>query len=199
MPEENHQDVPPVESVEEQADSAGVDAKAGVTAGLTADRVFDIALGAMALSFEATGRTVQRLGEQARTLQDDAPAILGAWEERGRPVRAQILGKLRDGLAPISDEPRTTPTDAAPQNAEQEITALEQRVRELEVQVAGEAPVQETAPTTPQPEPTPAEAATTHSEHGNTMAFADSAYAISETDEEGERERDDLPSGHGGE
>jgi hypothetical protein len=180
---------------------------------LTAERMFDIALGAIAIAAEATGKRVQELGDQARTLRDDAPEILETWEERGRPLREQLLGKLREGFAPIADdEPLTAPVAdpaAAPESPSaptppaaspsvgtrvREISALEQRVRELEAQVAapvtpGSAP--ETALVVSESAMTPAEAATFDPELGSdepVMALSDSPYAVSENEEEAARE-----------
>jgi hypothetical protein len=157
---------------------------------LTTERVVDIALGVIAVAAEASIRTVQHLGDQARGLQENGPAMLDSLEERGRPLRARIAARLRDGFAPIADDVPEADPASPPRTADQEISALEQRVRELETQVSVEPDAASGVSAPAAADETPADGATFVPSGNHPFTLADSAYAVSETDEESERERD---------
>jgi len=178
---------------------------------MTPERVLDTFLGAVAIAAEATAKRARELSEQASTLREDAPAILETWEERGRPLREQIVGKIKESFAPIPDEeptplpaptaeeidPQVATTIPAPppvttvtgRSAKREISALEQRVRELEAQVSTP-PTSEPVVEFEAPAMTPAEEATFDPEQGHSpiSGLAESEYAVSETDTESAHE-----------
>ena len=78
---------------------------------LTADRALNIAFGAALLLTDAAIAGAKKLGEQSEFIQNNAPAVLDALEEKGKPVRETVMEKLRGavGFSFTSDEK----TDAA--------------------------------------------------------------------------------------
>jgi hypothetical protein len=132
---------------------------------LSSDLVIDITLGAAVVVAEF-------ITQAAKHLQENGPAYLDVLESKGKPVRDRLREALRgSGKTVLRDV-----TFAPPASAEEEITALERRVRELEQQIASSGPVE-----------TPAEDATFLSTPAGETEFpslAESPYAISETEEE---------------
>lgn len=101
---------------------------------LTGEKVLDIALGLGMLAAETLEKAISQVSERAKVAQQHAPAILDALEEKGRPAREKLLSNLRE-----SNLYHTMKAEegegAAGKSADEEITALEERVRELEKQV----------------------------------------------------------------
>ena len=153
------------------------------TAPFTAERVLDVVLGAAALAADEVVRT-------ARQLRDDAPAITAAWEEKGRPLREQLYQKISgaadrssaptEAKPPADDATKTTGV-ASMGSADDEISVLERRVRELEEQVAF-------GGTTPEVHTTAEESTFVPGDELPPSTLADSPYAVSETEEEVARE-----------
>lgn len=109
---------------------------------LTPERVADVALGLGAVAFEALDRAARGLDATVRRVVEDAPAVIADLEEKGRPVREKIAEALR-GRPTVTDA-FTSAGDASSGTAgagTDEISTLEQRVRELEQQV-GERPAE---------------------------------------------------------
>ncbi|MBC8101206.1 MAG: hypothetical protein H7Z41_01280 [Cytophagales bacterium] len=194
----------------------------------TSEKALDIVLGVALIAGEALDKAVQRLNEHAKEIQEQSPTFWDAAEERGRPVREKIVSALQGGVG-TGGSPITVPAGSAggfaeslrslgnnigitvggggpSQSAEDEIRALEDRVRELEQVVAtgqtgqtGQtvtasvpAPPVETQ-TAPEPaaeiesetRQTPAESSTYAfgvDQHEDFLAA--SPYAVSETDNE---------------
>ncbi len=65
---------------------------------LTTERALNIAFGAGLLLTEAAKIAAQKLGDQAEFVQNNAPAILDALEEKGKPVREAVLTKLKEAV-----------------------------------------------------------------------------------------------------
>jgi hypothetical protein len=132
---------------------------------LDGEKAIDVILGAAVV-------TAETIMQAAKRMQENGPACLDALETKGRPVRERIVEALRSGRTTPLREAAFTP----PASAEEEISALEQRVRELEQQIASSATNE-----------TPAEGATYTPQEtwGETVpSLAESPYAISETEEE---------------
>jgi hypothetical protein len=111
---------------------------------MTAERAADVALGVGVVAVETLDRVARTLDTTVRRLVEDAPAVFADLEEKGRPVREKIADALRNRPKVADAFTSTGATDSAAD----EITALEDRVRELEQQVGGEAPP---APAEPSP------------------------------------------------
>lgn len=181
---------------------------------LTGDKVLDIAFGVAVLAAEAAGKLAKQFSERLQDLQDQAPTIADNLQEKGRPVREKFVGKLREqtiattDVTPAGDGEQDSKTSAVPApangkppSAEDEISALERRVRELEQEVAVSptygvtTPAVDAAPAPEAPaettfglpaftsEPTPAEEAT-YVPADPTTSLEESPYAISETEDE---------------
>lgn len=110
---------------------------------VSAERAADVTLGVGVVTFEALDRVARSLDATVRRLVEDSPSVFAELEEKGRPVREKIAEVLRgkastDGAA----------SGGSGANAVDEITALEDRVRELEQQVGSE-------PSAPPAEPSP--------------------------------------------
>ncbi|MDX1932875.1 MAG: hypothetical protein SFU56_09750 [Capsulimonadales bacterium] len=108
-------------------------------------KVVDIALGAIVVSGELVLQATKALVEHG-------PEILNTLEAKGRPVREQIDEWLKSGFVRPYQEAKEAEdgkdvTD--PPSAEDEITALERRVRELEIQVSGGVTAEATASDVP--------------------------------------------------
>lgn len=103
------------------------------------EKALDITLGLASLGVEAVGLAT-------RYVTDHAPEWVSNLEERGKPLRERFLGGSTSSL---SSEPEIT--------GEEEINALEDRIRELEQQVGQEIPAeavveaQQVSPTPPVP------------------------------------------------
>ena len=72
---------------------------AAAPAPLTADRALNIAFGAALLFTDAIQVAAQKLSEQAEFVQNNTPAVLDALEEKGKPVRAAAMEKLRGAFS----------------------------------------------------------------------------------------------------
>ena len=192
---------------------------------MTADQALDIAFGVGVLVVEAATTLAKQLSDRLNEVQDQAPAISQALQEKGRPVREKFVSKMKTSSEPSGDSDLSAVADAArdnesggtigemvsPENivppapktngsngsgnassflsnifglggnksvsAEDEINALEQRVRELEQEVT-------TPDMTPfASAPTPAEEAT-FTPTPPLETLEESSYAMSETDDE---------------
>lgn len=114
------------EQVEALKEEVGEAAKAAAN---VIERFFDVSFGAGAIAAE-------KLDANLRRLWDDGPGLLDELEQRGRPVREKIQDAFR-GKAPLfpiaGDDPVTASSD-------DEITTLENRVKELEEQHKGKEP-----------------------------------------------------------
>jgi hypothetical protein len=146
---------------------------------LTGERVLDIALGAAVIAGEALDKASKQWAERAKQIQDQAPAFWETAEERGRPVREQLVSSLKggsgngtatgtapvtEGAAPesgsgLADSLRNLGREIgisvgggnARLSAEEEIRSLEDRVRELEqVVVSGKTGVEPEIPEAPE-------------------------------------------------
>lgn len=73
---------------------------------LTADRALNIAFGAALLITDAAKIAGQKLSEQAEFVQNNAPAVLDALEEKGKPVRQAVMDKIREAISftPADDD-----------------------------------------------------------------------------------------------
>jgi hypothetical protein len=185
-------------------ESAEATPEAPAAANITPERVLDVMLGTAVLAAEGVRRTAQQLRE-------NAPSVMASLEEKGRPLREQILGKLGTGSSAPDGGSGPTGGSASTRRAEDDIAVLERRVRELEQQLATvpteDTPTDEAAPSpvsfdlsdVAQPDaPTTAEDATfVPGPDPAPAALADSPYAMSETDEEAERE-EQAPDAGGG-
>lgn len=212
---------------------------------MTADQALDIAFGVGVLVVEAASTLAKQLSDRLNEVQDQAPAISQALQEKGRPVREKLVSKMKasssepsgdnDLTAAVADAASDNESGGtigemvAPENilpvdpktnggsgsgtassflsnifglggnksvsAEDEINALEQRVRELEQEVttpqqaAAAPPVTTPEVTTPEAEnpftsaPTTAEEAT-FTPTPPLETLEESSYAMSETDDE---------------
>jgi len=83
-------------------------------------KVVDVSLGIAALGLEALDKSVKYLSEHG-------PEWLDEMEERGRPIRREIIG--------LATGNPVTPSLQQQAQAEPEIDALEKRIRELEKEV----------------------------------------------------------------
>lgn len=101
---------------------------------LTAERAADVALGVGVVAVETLDRAARTLDATVRRLVEDAPGVLADLEVKGRPVREKIADVLR-GRVTVADATGGANPNAS---AADEITALEDRVRELEQQVGAE-------------------------------------------------------------
>jgi hypothetical protein len=129
------------------------------------ERAVDVILGAAVVAAEA-------IAQAAKHLQENGPAYVETLETKGRPVRERLVEALRVGRPATFRDVTFSP----PASAEDEISALERRVRELEQQIASGNATE-----------TPAEEATyvpAESWGDDVPSLAESPYAISETEEE---------------
>jgi hypothetical protein len=155
--------VDPVESVEpeaaapapEDASPAAGETVPGTTAkepaGLTGEKVLDIAFGVALIAGEALDKAAQRFSERAKELQEQSPTFWDTAEERGRPIREKLVSTLKGTTVTTAGETEASGTgladslrtlgrdigvsvggNASRQSAEDEIRSLEDRVRELE-------------------------------------------------------------------
>lgn len=92
------------------------------------EKAIDITLGLASLGVEAVGLA-------ARYVTDKAPEWASNLEERGKPLRERLLGRSS-----------SDPASEAEISEEEEINALEDRIRELEQQVGQEIAAEEVEP-----------------------------------------------------
>ncbi|MGC4046503.1 MAG: hypothetical protein QM758_22145 [Armatimonas sp.] len=112
------------EQVEALKEEVGEAAKAAANA---VERIFDVGFGAGAIAFE-------KLDANLRRLWDDAPGLMDELEQKGRPIRE----KLTDAIKGKLPTPATETGSGTATSGEDEITTLENRVKELEQQVGDE-------------------------------------------------------------
>jgi hypothetical protein len=93
------------------------------------EKALDITLGLASLGVEAVGLATQYV-------TDKAPEWVANLEERGKPLRERFLGGSR-----------SSPASETEVSGEEEINALEDRIRELEQQVGQEVVVEATEET----------------------------------------------------
>ena len=110
------------EQVEALKEEVGEAAKAAAN---VIERFFDVSFGAGAVAAE-------KIDTNLRRLWDDAPGLIEELEQKGRPVREKLTDALRGKM------PAGATTSAS--SGEDEITTLENRVKELELEVGGEEP-----------------------------------------------------------
>jgi polyhydroxyalkanoate synthesis regulator phasin len=111
------------EQVEALKEEMGEAAKAAAN---VVERFFDVTFGASAIAAE-------KIDTNLRRLWDDAPGLIDDLEQKGRPIREKLTESLKGKLPTTATEPGTT--GAA---GEDDITTLENRVKELEQQVDSE-------------------------------------------------------------
>lgn len=114
------------EQVEALKEEVGEAAKAAAN---VVERFFDVSFGAGAIAFE-------KIDANLRRVWDDAPGLIDELEAKGRPIREKVTDAIK-GKLPV---PATESADV-PTSGEDEITTLENRVKELEQQVGDEADV----------------------------------------------------------
>lgn len=111
--------------VEALKEEVGEAAKAAAN---VVERFFDVSFGVGAIAFE-------KMDANLRRVWDDAPGLMDELETKGRPIRE----KLTDAIKGKLPTPATEGADAATSpSGEDEITTLENRVKELEQQVGDE-------------------------------------------------------------
>jgi polyhydroxyalkanoate synthesis regulator phasin len=102
-------------------------------------KIVDIALGAAVVTGELTVQV-------ARLLVEQGPQLLDTLEAKGRPVREQIDTWLKNSFSqPFQEAAKTDEQTPETESAEDEISALERRVRELETQIS-RSPVEPSTP-----------------------------------------------------
>jgi polyhydroxyalkanoate synthesis regulator phasin len=107
------------------------------------EKGLDFTFGVALLTAEALEQAVGALVERGKVAQENAPAVVEAILEKGRPTRETLARTLREEVwQPI----RGQGVPASP-----EIKALEERVAVLERQVAPENTVNATPPPTGEP------------------------------------------------
>ncbi len=111
------------EQVEALKEEVGEAAKAAAN---VVERFFDVTFGAGAIAAE-------KIDTNLRRLWDDAPGLIDELEQKGRPIREKLTDGLK-GKLPTTAADGTTTTPPG----EDDITTLENRVKELEQQVDGE-------------------------------------------------------------
>ncbi len=111
------------EQVEALKEEVGEAAKAAAN---VVERFFDVTFGAGAIAAE-------KIDTNLRRLWDDAPGLIDELEQKGRPIREKLTDSIKGKLP-------TTAADGTTTNAtgEDDITTLENRVKELEQQVDSE-------------------------------------------------------------
>ena len=115
------------ETIEEQVAELKEEAAQAVREAASAiERFFDVTLGTGAL-------VAEKLDANLRRIWDDTPGVVAELEERGRPIRQQLSDALKGKLPTASDAFKAG--GAAETAPEDEIEALENRVKELEQQV----------------------------------------------------------------
>jgi hypothetical protein len=117
------------EQVEALKEEVGEAAKAAAN---VVERFFDVSFGAGAVAFE-------KLDTNLRRFWDDAPGVLDELETKGRPIREKLTDSIKGKM------PATATGDATTASGEDEITTLENRVKELEQQV-GTDPIESKEP-----------------------------------------------------
>ena len=95
----------------------------------SAERIADVTLGAGVAAIEKLEQVVGELDNRIRHALADAPQFVDSLEEKGRPIRDRILGVLRQRptVADVFSAAARTETPS-----DDKMTALEQRVLELE-------------------------------------------------------------------
>lgn len=95
----------------------------------SAERIADVTLGAGVAAIEKLEQVAGELDNRIRHALADAPQFVDSLEEKGRPIRDRILGVLRQRptVADVFSAAARTETPS-----DDKMTALEQRVLELE-------------------------------------------------------------------
>ena len=113
------------ETIEEQVAELKEEAAQAVREAANAiERFFDVTLGTGAL-------VAEKLDANLRRIWDDTPGVVAELEERGRPIRQQLSDALKGKLPTTADAFKA----GGATEPEDEIEALENRVKELEQQV----------------------------------------------------------------
>lgn len=81
------------------------------SAPMTPERILDIALGVAVLTGEAIDRSARTLTERAKEFQQQAPEFIARAEERGRPLRENLLNIYSDET-PTTERPVTQNGDS---------------------------------------------------------------------------------------
>jgi polyhydroxyalkanoate synthesis regulator phasin len=112
------------EQVEALKEEVGEAAKAAAN---VVERFFDVTFGAGAIAAE-------KIDTNLRRLWDDAPGLIDELEQKGRPIREKLTDGIKGKLPTTAADGTTAAT-----TGEDDITTLENRVKELEQQVDSEA------------------------------------------------------------
>jgi len=114
------------------------DAQPGGLRTPSAERIADVTLGAGVAAIEKLEQVAGELDNRIRHALADAPQFVDSLEEKGRPIRDRILGVLRQRptVADVFSAAARTETPS-----DDKMTALEQRVLELEREHAVTEPV----------------------------------------------------------
>lgn len=100
----------------------------------SAERIADVTLGAGVAAIEKLEQVAGELDNRIRHALADAPQFVDTLEEKGRPIRDRILGVLRQRPT-VADVFSAAARTEKP--SDDKMTALEQRVLELEREHAG--------------------------------------------------------------
>lgn len=100
----------------------------------SAERIADVTLGAGVAAIEKLEQVAGELDNRIRHALADAPQFVDTLEEKGRPIRDRILGMLRQRPT-VADVFSAAARTEKP--SDDKMTALEQRVLELEREHAG--------------------------------------------------------------
>ena len=100
----------------------------------SAERIADVTLGAGVAAIEKLEQVAGELDNRIRHALADAPQFVDTLEEKGRPIRDRILGVLRRRPT-VADVFSAAARTEKP--SDDKMTALEQRVLELEREHAG--------------------------------------------------------------
>jgi|GEM_PF-888740 Acetyltransferases len=123
---------------------------------VTSDRLVDFAFGVALSAAEVLEKVVKGAVETAKQAQEKAPSFFGEMQEKGRPVREKLVRDLRgDSLKATVQNVADKAADVVTvgksnfQSAEEEIRALEERVKSLEQEVVARQTVEAPAPEAP--------------------------------------------------
>ena len=100
----------------------------------SAERIADVTLGAGVAAIEKLEQIAGELDNRIRHALADAPQFVDTLEEKGRPIRDRILGVLRQRPT-VADVFSAAARTEKP--SDDKMTALEQRVLELEREHTG--------------------------------------------------------------